>query len=189
MISAILLAAGESKRMNGENKLIKKINKVPLIKHSVKNILNSSIDELIIVIGHQSEKIKKIIDKNRKIKFVYNRRYKDGMASSIKTGLQNLSIKTQAFFICLGDMPDINKEIYNELIEQLKNNKIIVPTYKNKQGNPVLFSISQKEKIMTIEGDIGAKKILEKNSEVILNFEINNHSILKNYNTPETFNN
>ena len=42
---------------------------------------------------------------------------------------------------------------------------------------------------MTIEGDIGAKKILEKNSEVILNFEINNHSILKNYNTPETFNN
>ena len=75
----------------------------------------------------------------------------------------------------------------NNLIKQLKNNKIIVPTYKNKQGNPVLFSNSVKEKIMTIEGDVGAKKILEKNSEIIFNLEIDNQSILKNYNTPNNF--
>ena len=51
MISAILLAAGKSKRMEGENKLVKKIKGTPLIKHSVKNILNSSVDEIIIVLG------------------------------------------------------------------------------------------------------------------------------------------
>tara|TARA_B100001540_G_C15549239_1_gene525069 strand:- start:114 stop:683 length:570 start_codon:yes stop_codon:yes gene_type:complete len=189
MITAILLAAGESKRMNGENKLLKKVDRVPLIKHSVKNILNSSVDELIIITGHQSNEIKKIIDKNKKIKFVYNDKYKDGMSSSIKAGLQNLSKKTHAFFISLGDMPEVNKEIYNNLIKQLKNNKIIVPTYKNKQGNPVLFSKSFKEKIMTIEGDIGAKKILEKHREIVLNVETNSRSILKNYNTPEIFDN
>ena len=61
MISAILLAAGQSKRMHGENKLIRKIKGVPLIKLSVKNILASSIDELIIVIGHQKEIVKKQI--------------------------------------------------------------------------------------------------------------------------------
>ncbi len=176
MITAILLAAGESKRMNGENKLLKKVDRVPLIKHSVKNILNSSVDELIIITGHQSNEIKKIIDKNKKIKFVYNDKYKDGMSSSIKAGLQNLSKKTHAFFISLGDMPEVNKEIYNNLIKQLKNNKIIVPTYKNKQGNPVLFSKSFKEKIMTIEGDIGAKKILEKHREIVLNVETNNYA-------------
>ena len=70
MISAILLAAGQSKRMNGENKLTKEIQGIPLIKHSVKNILASSIDELIIVLGHQKEIIEKLIDKNEKIKFV-----------------------------------------------------------------------------------------------------------------------
>ena len=53
MISAILLAAGQSKRMKGENKLIKEIKNIPLIKHSVKNILGSAIDELIIVLGHE----------------------------------------------------------------------------------------------------------------------------------------
>ena len=66
MISAILLAAGQSKRMNVENKLTKKIQGIPLIKHSVKNILLSSIDELIIVLGYQSEIIKKLIDKNKR---------------------------------------------------------------------------------------------------------------------------
>ena len=72
MISAILLAAGQSKRMGGENKLVKKIHGMPLIQLSVKNILNSSIDELIIVLGYQKEIIEKLINKNEKIKFVFN---------------------------------------------------------------------------------------------------------------------
>ena len=64
MISAILLAAGQSKRMKGENKLTKKIHGIPLIEHSVKNILSSSIDQLIIVVGYQNKTIKKLIKKN-----------------------------------------------------------------------------------------------------------------------------
>jgi len=108
VISAILLAAGQSKRMDGENKLIKEIQGVPLIKHSVKNILASSVDELIIVLGYQKEIIEKLIDKNEKIKFVFNKDFESGMASSIKTGLDSLSEKTEAFFICLGDMPMVN---------------------------------------------------------------------------------
>ena len=86
MISAILLAAGQSKRMNGDNKLVKKIRDIPLIKHSVNNILASSIDELIIVLGYQKEIIKKLLDKNEKIKVVFNRDFESGIASSIKTG-------------------------------------------------------------------------------------------------------
>jgi len=85
MISAILLAAGQSKRMDGENKLAKKIQGVPLIKYSVKNILASSIDELIVVLGYQKETIEKIIDKNEKVKFVFNKNFENGMTFSIKT--------------------------------------------------------------------------------------------------------
>ena len=99
MISAILLAAGQSKRMNGENKLTKKIQDIPLIKHSVKNILSSSIDELIVVLGYQKEIIEKLIGKNKKVKIVFNKNFENGMASSIKTGLNHFSEKTEAFFI------------------------------------------------------------------------------------------
>ena len=187
MISAILLAAGQSKRMNGENKLTKEIQGIPLIKLSVKNILASSIDELIIVLGYQKWIIEKLIDKNEKIKFVFNKDFESGMASSIKAGLNHLSNNTEAFFICLGDMPMVNQEVYNLLIRSRNNKEIIVPTYKGQQGNPVLFFKSIKEKIMTIQGDVGAKKILELNKGKILNVEINNQSIKKDFNTKDDF--
>ena len=188
MISAILLAAGQSKRMDGENKLLKKIKGTPLIKHSVKSILFSSIDELVVVLGYQKEIIEKLIDKNKKIKFIFNKDFESGMASSIKTGLDNLSEETEAFFICLGDMPMVSSDIYNQLIKSKDNKEIIVPTYKGQQGNPVLFAKSMKEKIMDIAGDIGAKKILELNKDKILNLEINDQSITKGFDTQNDFN-
>ena len=177
MISAILLAAGESKRMKGENKLSKKIQNVPLIKHSIKNILNSSIDEIIIVLGHESEIIEKLINKNKKIKIVYNKNFKSGISSSIKLGLKKLSNKTEAFFICLGDMPMVN--YYNRILfyyrsnlkfeKKMKINKdkinIIIPTFNGKQSNPILFTNSMKKKIMKIKGDVGAKNILKLNKK------------------------
>ena len=187
MVSAILLAAGQSKRMVGENKLTKKIQGVPLIKHSVKNILAASIDELIIVLGYQKEIIEKHIDKNEKIKFVFNKDFESGMASSIKTGLNHLSKNTEAFFICLGDMPMVNHDIYNQLIKFKDNKEIIVPTYKEQQGNPVLFDNSMKETVMNITGDVGAKKILELNKDKILNLEINDQSITKGFDTQDNF--
>ena len=113
--------------------------------------------------------------------------FESGMASSIKTGLNHLSEDTEAFFICLGDMPMVNKDIFNLLIKSKNNKEIIIPTYKGQQGNPILFSKSIKEKIMTIQGDVGAKKILELNKGKILNVEINNQSIKKDFNTKDDF--
>jgi len=188
MISAILLAAGQSKRMNGKNKLTEKVQNIPLIKHSVKNILHSSVEKLIVVLGYQKEIIEKIIDKDAKIKFIFNKDFESGVASSIKVGLNHLPENTESFFICLGDMPLVNCDIYNELINSRNKKDIIVPTYKSQQGNPVLFNISMKEKIMDISGDFGAKKILHLNKDKILNLEINNQSIVRGFDTKKDFN-
>ena len=187
MISAILLAAGQSKRMRGENKLTKKINGIPLIKYSVQNILLSSVDELIVVFGYQKEIIEKLIDKNDKMKFAFNKNFESGMASSVKAGLNHLSKNTEAFFICLGDMPMVGHDIYNQLIKSKGNKEIIVPTYKGQQGNPVLFDKSMKEIVMNITGDVGAKKILELNKDKIFNLKINDQNINKGFNTQDDF--
>jgi len=188
MISAILLAAGQSKRMLGENKLIKKINGIPLINQTIKNILESSIDELIVVTGYQNKIVENTIKKNNKIKFVFNKDFESGIASSIKKGLINLNKKTEFFFICLGDMPLVNRSDYNKLIELKNKKEIIVPNYKGKQGNPILFSMSMKEEIMVIKGDIGAKQILEFNKEKIFYMSTNNSGVVSNFNTKENFN-
>ena len=187
MISAILLTAGQSKRMDGENKLEKKIQGIPLIKHSVKNILASFIDELIIVLGHQKEIIEKLIDKNEKIKFVFNKDYESGMASSIKIGLNNLSEKTEAFFICLGDMPMVNSDIYNQLIKSRNQKDIIVPTYKSQQGNPVLFDKSMKGKVIDISGDVGAKKMIADNEKKVFKLSIQDKAVITDFNNITDF--
>ena len=189
MISAILLAAGQSKRMKGENKLTKKINGVPLINLSILNILESSIEELIIVTGYQNEILESIINKDNKIKIFFNNHYKSGMASSIKVGVSNLSKKSKAFFICLGDMPYVNRKIYEQLIKHANDKEIIIPTYNAKQGNPVLFSIKMKNKIMSVEGDSGAKELLKKYKDKIFKLPIDDSSILTNLNTMDSFKN
>ena len=197
MISSILLAAGQSLRMNGENKLTKEINGIPLIKYSVKNILGSAVDELIIVVGHERELIEKIIENNKKIKFVYNDNFASGVASSIKAGLENISKKSESFFICLGDMPNINQNIYNKLIKS-KNNynkklsteykkEIIIPTFEGQYGNPVLFSKFMKKKIMKIKGDNGAKDIILLNKNKILSVPFNQDGILLDIDTDDNF--
>jgi molybdenum cofactor cytidylyltransferase len=198
VISAILLTAGQSKRMNGENKLTKEIKGSPLIKLSVKNILASSINELIVVLGYQKEIIEKLIDKNEKIKFVFNKDFESGMASSIKTGLDNLSEKTEAFFICLGDMPMVNQNIYNKMIKtklnynkKLKPNfkkEIFIPTYEKKNGNPVLFTKHMKEKIMQISGNDGAKELIEIYQSKALHIPVKNRGITLDFDIQEDFN-
>ena len=197
MISSILLAAGLSSRMGGENKLSKKINGLPLVSHAIKNILGSAVNEIIVVLGHEKDIIKDIIQNNKKIKFCYNKNYKNGISSSIKVGLNNISKKTDAFFICLGDMPDVSQSIYNKLIKTRYNynkklkiehkKEIIIPTYEGRSGNPVLFSKFIKQQIMNISGDEGAKKIIDLNKSKTLYVPLKSDGINLDFDTQEDF--
>tara|TARA_B110000438_G_scaffold261617_1_gene272422 strand:+ start:190 stop:792 length:603 start_codon:yes stop_codon:yes gene_type:complete len=199
MISSILLAAGESKRMKSENKLTKTIRDIPLIKYTIKNILGSAVDEIIIVLGHEKDTLETFIEKNKKIKLVFNENFKSGIASSIKIGLNNISNKADAFFICLADMPDINQNIYNKLIKAKDNynrklkpalkREIIIPSYEGQYGNPVLFSKFMKEKLMNLNEDIDLKEIIELNKKKILNIPFDNEGILIDFDTQEDFKN
>ena len=112
MISAIVLAAGQSKRMGGDNKLIKKYNKKYLINHIISTLIKSKVNKIIVVLGFQKLKVRKITVKNKKINFVYNKNYKSGMASSIKTGLKKVSKKKYRIFDCSGRYAFNFKENY-----------------------------------------------------------------------------
>ena len=197
MISAILLAAGESKRMEDENKLVKEIDGTPLITYAVKNILGSAVDELIVVLGHEKIIIENIIEKNKKIKFVYNESYQKGISTSIIKGLNSISKKTKAFFICMGDMPDVNQSIYNKLIKTRynynkelssdKKKEIFIPTFEGKKGNPILCSKFILEKIINFDEDFSAKKITEENEDKILYVPVKSNGIILDFDTKDDF--
>ena len=178
MITAILLAAGQSKRLKDENKLIKKFKNKSLINHSLSSLIKSKVNKIIIVLGYQNKPLKKVIIKNKKNIFVLNKKFNLGISSSIKTGLKKISKKDKGFIIVQSDMPfikalDINK-IYNSIVK--KKHLVHALKLKNKVGNPVGFDISILNKFKKIKGNIGAKfmvKKLKKNTNFIKVSSIN----------------
>ena len=189
MISAILLAAGQSKRMDGDNKLIKKYNKKYLINHIIGSLIKSKVNKIIVVLGFQSSKVKRIIIKNKKINFVFNKNYKSGMSSSIKTGLKRISKKSIGFLIVQADMPLISKKIVNTLCYAVRNSnkEIVAPIYKRKMGNPIGFKRSMTRILNKTSGDSGAKKVILRNKKKLGLIKINSKSIFKDFNTKRDF--
>ena len=189
MISTIVLAAVQSKRMNGDNKLIKKYNKKYLINHIIGTLIKSKVNKIIVVLGFQSSKVKRIIIKNKKINFVFNKNYKSGMSSSIKTGLKRISKKSIGFLIVQADMPLISKKIVDTLCYAVRNSnkEIVAPIYKRKMGNPIGFKRSMTRILNKTSGDAGAKKIILGNKKKLGLIKVNSKSIFKDFNTKRDF--
>ena len=95
MIKAILLAAGKSKRLRSENKLIKKFKNKSLINHSLLALQKSKVDKIVIVLGYQNKEVRKVIKNNKKNIFVLNKKFSLGMSSSINAGLKKYQKKTK----------------------------------------------------------------------------------------------
>ena len=164
MIKAILLAAGQSKRLKGENKLTKNFKNKPLITYSVNSLLKSKVNKILVILGHDSLKIKKIIKKNKKIIFIINKSFKNGISSSIKTGIKKISNKDKGFIIAQSDMPYIKTSDINKIYNSIKKANYLVHAlkYKNRVGNPIGFDISVLKKFKRIKGDVGARYMVKK---------------------------
>ncbi len=164
MIKAILLAAGQSKRLKSENKLIKLYKNKPLINYSINVLTKSKVNKIIIVLGHQHKELKKIIKKNKKIIFTYNKNYKKGMASSIKIGLKKISKNDKGFIVAQSDMPFVKQSDINKICRSINSKKFLIHAlkYKNRVGNPIGFDSSLIKKFKNIKGQFGAKFMVKR---------------------------
>ena len=189
MIKAILLAAGQSKRLKSENKLIKLYKKKPLINHSLNALHKSKVNKVIVVLGHQKKDLQKIIKKNNKNIFTYNKEYKKGMASSIKAGLRKLNKKDKGFIIVQSDMPFIKSSDINKIFNSIKSKKYLVHVlkYRNRVGNPIGFDISIMKKFKRIKGDVGAKFMVKRLKKETKFIKINNLKSFKDFDKVSDF--
>ena len=189
MIKAILLAAGQSKRLKSENKLIKLYKKKPLINHSLNALHKSKVNKVIVVLGHQKKDLQKIIKKNNKNIFTYNKEYKKGMASSIKAGLRKLNKKDKGFIIVQSDMPFIKSSDINKIFNSIKSKKYLVHVlkYRNRVGNPIGFDISIMKKFKKIKGDVGAKFMVKRLKKETRFIKINNLKSFKDFDKVSDF--
>ena len=150
--------------MKSENKLIKLYKNKPLINYSLNVLTKSKANKIIIVLGHQSKEVKKIIKKNKKIIFTYNKNYKKGMASSIKTGLKKVFKNDDGFIVAQSDMPFVKLSDINKICRSIKTKQFLVHAlkYKNRLGNPIGFDISLIKKFKNIKGQFGAKFMVKR---------------------------
>ena len=183
MLSAILLAAGESKRM-GRSKLLMPFGRDTILEQTIDNFLHSKINEVVVVVGHRAEEIIKTIA-NRPVKIAINPIYHQGMSTSIITGLNLIADRTQAVMLVLADQPLVNSKTINRLIEDFCNHNkgIAIPTYQRRRGHPIIFSIKYKEALLDLTGDIGGKQIINQHPEDILEVVVDSESINIDVNT------
>ena len=190
MVSAIVLAAGLSERMGKDNKLLLPFNGKTVIATVVENILNAGLEEIIVVTGHEEEKLRMALE-DMTVLFAPNPRYQTGMTSSIQEGIRKAQGK--GYMICLSDMVLITADEYallkNSFEKQLyiDDKCICLPVYKDVKGNPVIFSSWYKPAILKHEAKEGCKEIVNSNKKNNFLVAMSTPHILKDIDYPEDY--
>lgn len=189
-IAALVLAAGQSRRMGAENKLLADIDGKPMITHIVDTIRRSHAGPIFVVTGHQAAQVEQALSQ-RDVRFVANPAYKEGLSTSLNAGLTALlatSPQSAGALICLGDMPDLSADDLNRLItafDPQEGRAICVPTVDGKRGNPVLWSVEFFNEIMALKGDVGAKHLIGEHQAVLCDVPLAGPGVLTDIDTPE----
>ena len=190
-IHAVLLAAGRSERMGRNNKLLLNVDGIPLVRKSAINILNSNVTSMTVVTGFDENKIVNALS-GLNVNFVKNINFREGLSSSLKAGLANITPTPSAVIICLADMPKIQPEHINQLIENfdpLKGWEICIPTNNGKRGKPVLIGSRFFPYIFETSGDFGAKQVMKQHSDKIVEVEIGTSDIHFDIDTQDEYEN
>jgi molybdenum cofactor cytidylyltransferase len=186
MIGAIILAAGRSTRM-GSNKLLEDLNGKPLVRHVAEAALASKVHPVIVVTGHQHEGVSAALE-GLNLTFIHNADFADGLSTSLKTGVAALTTEVTAVIVLLGDMPLIPSAAINQLItafEASPQKIAAVPVYEGEWGNPVLLSRTLFEEVSTLQGDAGARRLLNGRAGDVLEVPIASDAVLIDLDTPE----
>lgn len=185
-ITAIVLAAGSSTRM-GTNKLLADLGGKPLIRHSIEMLLESGVYDVIVVTGNEPEDVRKALH-SLDIAFVHNPKFGEGLSTSLKTGLDAVSLDTDGALICLGDMPLVERQVIDQLISSFNesaHHTICVPTYEGVRGNPVLWGRQHFKALGNLEGDQGGKPLMESLAKEIFEVAVSSKAILLDVDTPQ----
>jgi len=193
MVSAVVLAAGMSTRM-GQNKLLLNFREKPLIVHAVDTLLASDIDEVIVVLGHETERMRDQLERSiglankaapeKPVRLVQNPDYQNGLSTSVRTGVEAVSGQANGIMIYLADQPLLEPEDVNRIVAGFAaakevNKSIVVPFFRGERGNPVILDASLRDSILGIVGDVGCKGVIKRYPEKVYAIEMENDHVVR----------
>jgi molybdenum cofactor cytidylyltransferase len=186
-IGALLLAAGQSRRMGGPNKMLAEIDGIPMVARVAQRLLASRARPIVAVLGNQAEAVDDALGK-LPVERVRNPDFAAGLSTSLKRGIAALPDDLEGVIVCLGDMPLISGRHLERLIaafNPLEGRAIIVPTRRGKRGNPVLWSKRFFAEMAGLAGDVGAKHLIGEHAELVAEVEMDDDAVLVDIDTPE----
>jgi molybdenum cofactor cytidylyltransferase len=187
-VAAIVLAAGRSTRMGGPNKLVAELGGKPLVRIAAEQALASRAKPVIVVTGHQRGEVEAALA-GLPVRLVHNPDFADGLGGSVKAGIAAVPASVDGAVICLGDMPQVDAALIDRLIAAFAPERgalAAVPTIDGKRGNPVLWSRRFFPELMAIEGDVGARNLIARYGEAVIEVPVSGKGAFTDVDTQET---
>lgn len=187
MLSGIVLAAGESRRMGSFKQLLKYGDKT-MVEAAVDNLLGSKLDEVVVVLGHRAEEVMEAI-KGRPVVVAINKDYRLGMLSSVRCGIGHVSKESDAVLIALADQPFIDSSIINLVIGRFLSSykSIAIPAYEGRRGHPVIIDLKYRDEIIRLDENVGLRQLMLDHPDDILQIEMPRGEITRDVDYPEDY--
>jgi len=185
-IVAVILGAGQSRRMGSVNKLLAEIDGRPMVAHVVTTAQESKVHRILVVTGYERERLQRALT-DYDVEFVHNPDYAEGLSTSLSAAVSALDDDTDAAVFCLGDMPGVSPEHINALINAFDPNagrQICIPTFNGKWGNPVLWDRRFFSAMQNVSGDVGARHLIGEHQDVLYEVPIKDNAIITDLDTP-----
>lgn len=198
MISAIVCAAGLSKRMGQQNKCLLPYKGKPILLHTLEQIIKSKADEVILVLGYEEDKVRdKLHSVKENIRIVVNERFIEGQTSSIQQGVSATDDHSKGYIICLADMPLISTDQYNDLLDSYNDilreidHPIVRPISKKNgrkgPGHPVIMHRYYREEILSCSEKEGCRSVIKKAGKSYVPITVDQPSYFIDVDTPEAY--
>ena len=186
-VSAVVLAAGGARRLGRLKQLLPWGGRT-MIEHVVDTVLASTVDEVVVVLGCQAAAVQPTLA-NLPVRGVVNAAWVEGLATSLRAGLAAVSPQAEAALFVLGDQPRLTAQTIDRLLAHYRATRcpIVVPVYRGRRGNPVLFARSLFPELLTLQGDVGGRVLLEKQRADIAEVDVGSDEILLDVDTLEDY--
>ena len=189
-IGGVILAAGQSRRMGAQNKLLAEIDGVPIIRRTAQALLDGGLNDLVIVTGHEHRLVAAALD-DLPVTCIYNDEYQSGQASSVACGVRHHQNGSHAaVLIALGDMPLVRPELIAALLRDHSSlpdatDRITLPVFDGRRGNPVIWGRGFFDELVALTGDAGGRIIFAENKNAVNSLGWPDDSIHLDIDTPE----
>jgi molybdenum cofactor cytidylyltransferase len=187
-ISAIILAAGESKRM-GRPKMLLPWGNTTVLGHVIQIYKKAGLEKIIIVTGAEKESIEQLAAENA-VTCIHNPEYSKGeMLSSIQIGLRSLDLEAKAALICLGDQPQVEEKVVRDIVQRFENEAapLIVPSYQMRRGHPWLVGRGFWPFILGLKSPATTRDFLIEHASLITYQIVDTPSVIEDLDTPEEY--